>query len=476
MGDCDSADKSVNYAGYTGRVEDRDLRETPGQQEKSIAQPPGPVLRERTPLTVDRNNPVKQEHTPTLWTKVTEGFHQFLHTSFRSGGPGVTQVSSEGQEAESSVKSVHNHLSFPEVKVLQTDDPKATFFTRLSTSISSSLSTSTSHLSIRMTSSPVVFLAKAYPSLHDPDFQSDFVSRPWITYRSGFPPVSASSTYTSDVGWGCMIRSGQMMLASAFVAAELGRDWRINSSQAPETFKKYIQILTQFHDSPDAPFSLQKIAQLGRQYGIEVGQWFGPSTISQALSTLAASCPTSPPIHMATDGLLDKSAIISSNDTDSSGIIILVPVRLGVDEANPVYHAGVRACFNVEECIGIAGGRPNSSLFFMGIEGGSNLIYLDPHVLRPMVKLPPDLSTSQPSTFQSYHCDAVRTMPISAVDPSLVLGFYLKDRTPSGVQLFCSKLEKLEITKGRTPLFTVADRTPTFSDRDGEVMSDEDDF
>lgn len=36
----------------------------------------------------------------------------------------------------------------------------------------------------------------------------------WITYRSNFPELMESN-HISDTGWGCMIRVGQMLLASA---------------------------------------------------------------------------------------------------------------------------------------------------------------------------------------------------------------------------------------------------------------------
>ena len=72
------------------------------------------------------------------------------------------------------------------------------------------------------------------------EFLDDCEARVWFTYRSNFPPIKRSSDasmtlsvrlrslgdqggFTSDTGWGCMIRSGQSLLANALVTLRLGR-------------------------------------------------------------------------------------------------------------------------------------------------------------------------------------------------------------------------------------------------------------
>lgn len=53
-------------------------------------------------------------------------------------------------------------------------------------------------------------------------FISDYQSRVWFTYRKDMARIEPSY-YTSDAGWGCMMRTGQSLLAQAFVQLMLGR-------------------------------------------------------------------------------------------------------------------------------------------------------------------------------------------------------------------------------------------------------------
>lgn len=146
---------------------------------------------------------------------------------------------------------------------------------------------------------PVWLLGIKYSTLHElEELMSDFQSRLWMTYRTGFTPIGGSGP-TSDSGWGCMLRCGQMVLAQALMQKHLGRDWRWTQSlnkltdeeraqqrvtpQQISDHSTYMQILSLFEDKKNATYSIHQIAQMGASEGKPVGTWFGPNTIAQAM-------------------------------------------------------------------------------------------------------------------------------------------------------------------------------------------------
>ncbi|KAJ3068647.1 Cysteine protease atg4b [Podochytrium sp. JEL0797] len=326
----------------------------------------------------------------------------------------------------------------------------------------------------------VVFMGRAYAGLSDAAFAADFGARLWLTYRHSFPPI-ASTAYTSDVGWGCMMRSGQMLLANAFVFHLLGRDWRRDDDTAGKQWDDYVKIISCFLDSNSSPYSIHRIALIGQQYDKNIGEWFGPTTISQVLRVLHESHHSSDmklAMHVVSDGtlLLDElTATCSRRSEDDGGkpqwrsVLILVPVRLGLDSLNTVYHDSIKKYFAMPYCVGIAGGRPNSSLYFMGIEGDNHLIYMDPHFMRQTVELK-DPASYTPTDLETYHCPTVRIVPITSLDPSMVFGFYC--RTKEEVDQFVVDAKK-DLCSGSTPIFSIQDTAPNY--QDSEMMSDNSD-
>lgn len=135
---------------------------------------------------------------------------------------------------------------------------------------------------------------------HIRSFLTDFRSRMWLTYRSNFPAIGETNLVT-DMGWGCMLRTGQMLLAQALITHYLGREWRI---QSEENMMTYRELLRWFADEPSSrsPYSIHAIARIGlRKFNKQIGDWFEPTTISEALrSPIPPHTPhthTSPHTH-----------------------------------------------------------------------------------------------------------------------------------------------------------------------------------
>lgn len=116
-------------------------------------------------------------------------------------------------------------------------------------------------------------------------FKHDFYSRIWLTYRREFPKL-ANSSLTTDCGWGCMLRSGQMVLAQALLTHYLGRQWRWKGSQSDKEDMIHRMIVKWFADDPNSsscPFSLHQLVKYGEHLGKRPGDWYGPASVAHLL-------------------------------------------------------------------------------------------------------------------------------------------------------------------------------------------------
>jgi len=111
----------------------------------------------------------------------------------------------------------------------------------------------------------------------------DIYSKIWITYRSKFPPL-LSSRYSSDAGWGCMIRTTQMMMATALTVVLFDYQWTLSDLHGDDEQSKrrlslyYDSILASFNDVDSAPFSIHRMLRFGAKlYDKPIGHWFGPN-------------------------------------------------------------------------------------------------------------------------------------------------------------------------------------------------------
>lgn len=273
-------------------------------------------------------------------------------------------------------------------------------------------------------------------------FKSDFISRIWLTYRREFPILNGSH-FTTDCGWGCMLRSGQMLLAQGLVCHFLGRGWRWRD-EAPISAGLYNEevnhrkIIKWFGDNPshNSPFSIHMLVKLGEPAGKRPGDWYGPSSVSYLLRQAVELAGKDNQefqhlcVYVAQDcavytrDILDlcESKQLKAKDVSKSSkaMILLVPLRLGAEKLNATYAPQLTNFLTLESCIGIIGGRPKHAVYFVGYQD-DKLIHLDPHYCQETVDV------WRPNfPLWSFHCRHPRKMNLSKFDPSCCVGFYFK--------------------------------------------------
>jgi len=221
--------------------------------------------------------------------------------------------------------------------------------------------------------------------------------------------------------------------------------------------------------------------------------WFAPSSICRVMRTLVHSYgPSSLAMYVPTDPVvyIDKVVQLCTQQrhpsssssspanselehTDESGdeerqqqaqpqqqkeeppiwrsLFILIPMRLGVDKTNPIYFQTILACLRMPQSVGIIGGKPKQSYWFVGYQD-EHLIYLDPHIVQE------SLQANALFSDESYHCSVPQKIHISEVDPSLAVGFYC--HTKEEFENFCSAI--VEMSKTSAPIFTIEQEEPVY--------------
>ncbi|XP_051573026.1 cysteine protease atg4da-like [Myxocyprinus asiaticus] len=354
-------------------------------------------------------------------------------------------------------------------------------------------------------SSPLHVLGQSYQLSYSGErecLRRVFSSMLWLTYRKGFPPLDGSAL-TSDAGWGCMLRSAQMLLAQGLMLHMMpaGWTWPVTHHQTKDDLevvepcvlddsfrenrrvpgkprrrsldtildgkinedRTHRKLVSWFGDLPSAPFGLHQLVEMGRASGKRAGDWYGPSIAAHILQkAVAASEVSNLVVYVAQDCTVyvgDVLSLCGTSRTDDlsvscrsawKSLILLVPVRLGGDVLNPTYTQCVKRLLELRCCIGIIGGKPKHSLYFVGFQN-DQLIYLDPHYCQSTVDV-----TQDNFPLESFHCKTVRKMSFNRMDPSCTLGFYASSR--ADFQKLCLDVTTvMTSSEEKYPIFTFVD-------------------
>jgi hypothetical protein len=153
---------------------------------------------------------------------------------------------------------------------------------------------------------------------------------------------------------------------------------------------------------------------------------------SVAAAAAAAGASTAAASFASPSSSSSSSWRLPSFSADFHPLLILIPLRLGMDKLNAAYIPSLLSLFQFPQCLGIIGGKPRSSLYFIGVQD-EHLFYLDPHTVQRSWDLTGRDSLRNPSLSvrhaiaDSYHCASVQSIHVTAIDPSLAIGFYIEN-------------------------------------------------
>ncbi|CAE7261280.1 ATG4D [Symbiodinium sp. KB8] len=208
------------------------------------------------------------------------------------------------------------------------------------------------------------------------------------------------SGWTTDAGWGCMVRTAQMLLAHAWQRALGGPVWA-DLSLPPTEQPCHPVVLRWFSDLPMDwhPFSMHQVVNRGKAaYGMRPGEWYGPHKVALVMRDLLARqarqadgfvrCAVAQDATVFIDQLHELCVDASREGSTmqwESALMLWVPLRLGLGPTiDPAFVPFVRRLLSdVPQCVGIVGGTPRHSLYFVGVDPSGKLLYLDPHTTQP---------------------------------------------------------------------------------------------
>ncbi|KAL8856909.1 MAG: hypothetical protein Q9178_006498 [Gyalolechia marmorata] len=289
-----------------------------------------------------------------------------------------------------------------------------------------------------------------------PEFLDDFESRIWMTYRSSFPNIRRSNDPNASASMTFAVRLRSQLVDQGGFTSDTGWGyWRRGMKQREER-----ELLNLFADDPSAPFSIHRFVEHGASAcGKHPGEWFGPSATARCIQALSQDFPAiNLKVYINGDGAdvyEDKLlSLATTGEGQFTPILVLVGIRLGIDRVTPLYWEALKASLELPQSVGIAGGRPSSSHYFVGHQGDS-FFFLDPHQTRPALPRHNDVAEYSKEDIDSCHTRRLRRIPIQEMDPSMLIGFLIRTR-----QDWDDWRRRVTEVQGK-PVVHVADKEPS---------------
>ena len=289
----------------------------------------------------------------------------------------------------------------------------------------------------------------------------------YFSYRKNYPiqiNYKNKSEYSSDCGWGCMIRSSQMLFSRAIYkilkktnsineslksTIYFFLDNPLNEKDLPICLNDYYQKIkselnlnSQIKKKIFSPFSIRNICNIGEIVEKTCGEWFSDVKLPLIFDIINTNMNVLPKVKILNftsiiifKNILEKcfkklnSIITIGNDNlevininneqyllENYGLIF-VSVRLGIYNISEEYYQPMKNIFSCKQFLGIVGGKNNAASYIIGYNE-KNMIYLDPHYSQESIIPPID-----DNNIKSYFTKAIYQILFENLQPAFTMGF-----------------------------------------------------
>ena len=295
----------------------------------------------------------------------------------------------------------------------------------------------------------------------------------YFSYRKNFNKIRSYKTknfLTSDCGWGCMIRSSQMLLARAI--------YKILKTQGIKNkIERKIKTIQYFLDNPIpkenipqqlipyknkllgkntnknetiikgifSPFSIRMISNLGEIFKKSAGEWFSDVNLPLIYNIINSELKVIPDLKIypflsniiLKDIINDSFELINddNNNNNEENILlydnkkyafkkmglIFVSIRIGLYTISPEYFPKLNELFSCKEYLGFIGGRNFQASYFIGYTNNS-ILYIDPHYAQNTVD-----NVNNINDIVSYNVKEIFQLQYKSLQTAMTLGFLFRN-------------------------------------------------
>lgn len=203
----------------------------------------------------------------------------------------------------------------------------------------------------------------------------------WFSYKYNWAMFIPDTKLDNDIGWGCMIRCGQMLLAKAIA--------RKTQKFDNECKKDVIELFNDSHGGESIPFSIHNIVKFAaKNYNVTPGQWFRATTIMMSLDALNnqynPKLTSSIVIFTSVDSLVTLTDVYKKvfattkvspetnpleelkNVTWKRHLLFSVAIRTGLAKPQANFKKTLARIMETPQSLGILGGKDNKAYYILG--------------------------------------------------------------------------------------------------------------